>query len=152
MIILFAGLTPPPVQRAPSPGQMRGLSPQAQAMSGGTFYPPPPYQAPHTGFTSPPLSRGQAPPPMGPNFSFSYGPGAQVPHYPPHQAQPMQMSPRSSMQAPQSTMMQAPQSSMQAPLYPMQRMMPGPGGPMAPYIGAPGAEGLMMHQQVGTDN
>ena len=114
-------------------------------MPGGTFYPPPPYQAPHTGFPSPPLSRGQAPPPMGPNFSFSYGPGAQVPHYPPHPAQQMQMSPQSSMQAPQS--------SMQAPLYPMQRMMPGPGGPMAPYIGAnSGAEGLMMHQQVGTDN
>jgi len=145
------GLTPPPppVQRAPSPGQMRGLS-QAQAMSGGTFYPPPPYQAPHTGFTSPPLARGQAPPPMRPNFSFSYSPGTQVPHYPPHPAQTMQMSPQSLM-SPQSSM-QAPQSSMQAPqssMYPMQRMMPGPGAPMAPYIGAnTGAEGMMMHQQV----
>ena len=76
---------------------------------------------------------------MGHNYSFSYSPSAQVPQYPPHPAQTMQMSP---------------QSSMQAPLYPgMQRMMPGPGGPMAPYVGAnTGADGMMMHQQVGTDN
>ena len=135
ILIVFAGLTPPPVQRAPSPGQMRGLSsPQTQAMSGATFYPPP-YQAQHTGF-SPPVSRGQGQAPMGPNFSYS--PGAHPPYYPQHPAQPMQMPPQSSMM---------PQAPMQAPLYPMQRMMPGPGAPNATYTGP---EAMMMHQQVGT--
>ena len=43
-----------------------------------------------------------------------------------------------------------PQPPMQAPVYPMQRMMPGPGAPMATYTGAEALEGMMMHQQVGT--
>ena len=147
ILFVFAGLTPPPVQRAPSPGQMRGLSSsQNQAISAATFYPPP------TGY-SPSMSRGQGQAPMGPNFS--YNPGAHPPAYPQYLAQPMQMSPQSSMmaraslqaplqapleaplQAPQQASLQAPlQASLQAPLYPSDTYT--------------GTEAMMMHQQVGT--
>merc|ERR1719237_877028 len=58
------GQQPPQVQRAPSPGQVRGPS---SAQTGGTFYPPPYHssQSQNSGFSSSAsLSRGQVP--MGP--------------------------------------------------------------------------------------
>ena len=132
--LFFTGQQPPPVQRAPSPGQVRGLS---SPQTGATFYPPPSYlssQSQNSGFSSSaPLSRGQVP--MGPHFSYN-----QLPHYPPqHQTQAMQMSQTSMM--PQSSMMQ------QTPMYPT---MMGP-GPESTIRTNPNLQRMMMQQQVNTN-